>query len=374
MIDSSNWYKFYMHEESDYSSVEALRIGANILATQRLHGGWGKKLNVTEVYEDLAAKRDYELQLEQNYDVAVLENYSHKSAGFDEGETPLYARYLLRIANSTQDQIYVDAAKLGVDYVLSAQYPSGGWPQTYPMLVGYGAYVTFNDKAMTEAIKLSKDLADNDYISIDEFTKLAAINSLERGVDYLLKSQIKINAVLTGWCAQHDHGTYAPLGARAYELPSVGGVASVDVVKFLMSISNPSCKLVSAVYGCLNWLESNQISEKAWVKAYDKGLNRAVTIQIKEDPGSSNDPKDYTYTEAGYDKKLVESIDSDPQLWARFYDLTTGEPLFSNWDGLPQRSVDLIDYSLRINYSWYGSWAKTVIDSSSWKSAHPESH
>jgi len=372
MIDGTNWYKFYAHEESDYSSVEALRIGANILATQRLNGGWAKKLDVGAIHSDLVAERAYQLQLEQDYDTVLLANFSHKSAGFDEGEAPKYIRYLLRVANSTQAPEYIAAAKLGVDYALAAQYPSGGWPQTYPMLVGYGAYVTFNDTAMTEAIKLSQDLTENDYIAVDAATKLLAIDSLARGIDYILQSQIKINDVLTGWCAQHDPILYTPLGGRSYELPSIGGVASADVVKFLMSISNPSCDVVTSVYACLSFLTDSQIQGLAWVKAYDKGLNRTTTIQIKEDPLSTNEPSDYTYTEKGYDKRVVASIDADPPLWARFYSLDDGAPMFSTWDGLPQRSADLIDYSLRVNYSWYGDWAKTVIISDSWRASHPE--
>ena len=374
MITSTNWASFGNHEPSDYSSVEAIRIADNIVASQRLNGGWKRKLKVGDIWGDLVAIRATQLQLEQDYDVAILENFSYQSASLDEGSAASYIQYLLRVAESTQSQVYIDAAKLGLNYILMAQYGTGGWPQTYPSLVGYGAYVTLNDKAMTSAMTLVKDIIDHDYIAVDDTTKLEAIESLDKAVSYILRSQIMIGGVLSGWCAQHDPITYEPLGARSFELPSVGGYVTVLAVKFLMSIDNPSCDVVKSVWACLEWLDENQIKDKAWVKAYDKGLKSQITIQIKEDPLSSEDPKDYTYTEAGYDKKLVDSVESDPLLWARFYDLDNGRPLFSTWDGLAQRSEELIDYSLRIGYSWYGSWAKTVINSSSWKAANPKKH
>jgi len=40
-------------------------------------------------------------------------------------------------------------------------------------------------------------------------------------------------------------------------------------------------------------------------------------------------------------------------MWARFYDLETGEPYVCDRDGIKKKSLEEIGYERRNGYSWY---------------------
>ena len=94
----------------------------------------------------------------------------------------------------------------------------------YPARGNYSDYVTFNDDAMVRVMVLADDMINNRYaFDTDILTSTQRTNlqtALDKGIQYILNSQIVMNGELTVWCAQHDPITYAPKGARAYELPS----------------------------------------------------------------------------------------------------------------------------------------------------------
>ena len=45
---------------------------------------------------------------------------------------------------------------------LAAQYPNGGWPQSYPPGKGYARHITFNDNTMVNLLELVRDVARSD--------------------------------------------------------------------------------------------------------------------------------------------------------------------------------------------------------------------
>ena len=70
--------------------------------------------------------------------------------------------------------------------------------------------------------------------------------SFDKGVECILNTQVKQNGKLTVWCAQHDEHTLAPAKARAYELPSLSGAESDNIVLLLMSIPDPSPRIIAS--------------------------------------------------------------------------------------------------------------------------------
>ena len=47
--------------------------------------------------------------------------------------------------------------------------------------------------------------------------------AVARGIDIILRTQVRQNGELTAWCAQHDQETLEPAWARAFEPPSLSG-------------------------------------------------------------------------------------------------------------------------------------------------------
>jgi PelA/Pel-15E family pectate lyase len=119
---------------------------------------------------------------------------------------------------------YRDGARRALDFILTMQYPGGGFPQVNPARenVAYSSYVTFNDDAMARALVLlyqaTRQVAplDGDLFTADQRSRAAT--AITRGVGYILAAQIEQGGTKTVWCAQHDPDTYEPRGARSYEL------------------------------------------------------------------------------------------------------------------------------------------------------------
>src|SRR5690606_2241180 len=136
---------------------------------------------------------------------------------------------------------YRDSARRAMDFLLTMQYPSGGFPQVYPSrgATSYSNHVTFNDNAMIRVLLLL-DLAarrhgplTGDVLTDAQHARLAP--ALERAVDFILKAQIVQDGVKTVWCAQHDARSYAPVTGRSFELPSKSGAESALITEFLMT-------------------------------------------------------------------------------------------------------------------------------------------
>ena len=75
--------------------------------------------------------------------------------------------------------------------------------------------------------------------------------ALQRGLDFILRAQIRVNGVLTAWCAQHDPITYEPREGRSYEHPSSSGSESVGILAYLISLPNPSPAVRTALSAAL---------------------------------------------------------------------------------------------------------------------------
>jgi len=70
---------------------------------------------------------------------------------------------------------------------------------------------------------------------------------------------VRQNGELTVWCAQHDRVTLEPCKARAYELPSLSGQESDNIVLLLMSLPHPSADVVKSIEGAIKWFQKSEI-------------------------------------------------------------------------------------------------------------------
>jgi hypothetical protein len=94
-------------------------IADNILLYQKSNGGWPKN------YDMLAI-----LTPEQKRLIDSVRN--DITTTFDNGSTHAHVQYLAKAYLRTKDRRYSTAALRGIDFILAAQYPNGGWPQFYP--------------------------------------------------------------------------------------------------------------------------------------------------------------------------------------------------------------------------------------------------
>ncbi len=312
-----SWKSAMRQPKAWYGGPESIRIADNLLLYQHNNGGWEKNIDMAT---PMSAKAR-----------ALVEKQKPEAhTTIDNDATYTQMQYLARIYSAKKEEKYRAAFDRGLSYLLEAQYPNGGWPQFYPLRNGYWSHITYNDDAMVGVLDTLRLIAGKSagYEFIDAPTRAKAQQALQRGIECILKTQVKMNGKLTVWCAQHDEKTLAPAKARSYELPSLSGSESVGVVKFLMGIDHPSNEVIAAVKGAVEWFRNS-------------------TIQ-----GIRLDRKPAPETPKGYDQVVVPDPAAQP-LWARFYELDTNRPMFSGRDGIVKYTVAEIEYERRNGYRWY---------------------
>lgn len=304
-------------------------IAEKMLLYQRNNGGWpqpgGNAIN-------------YKKPLSESLKNKLLSEKNKFDTTIDDQATTLEIKYLMEAYSKTQNPLYLKAAENGVRYLLSAQNKAGGWPQFYPDSSGYRKYITYNDHAMIDVLWVMKYTATgkNNFEPLQKSLGVEAQKAVDRGIDCILKTQFYQGTTLTVWCAQHDNKTLQPAKARAFELPSLSGNESVGILRFLMTIENPSEPVQKAIHAGITWLESVKI--------------QGIKVQDIADP---NQPK-------GRDRIVV--ADPNSTLWARFYDLKTNQPFFVGRESQPKATLAEIENERRTGYAYYGNWPAKLIE------------
>jgi PelA/Pel-15E family pectate lyase len=185
-------------------------------------------------------------------------------------------------------------------------------------------------------LDISRNVEPYDMLWLKPEQREICKKAYDRGVECILNCQIIVDGQPTVWCQQHDEHTLKPAQARAYELPSFCAAGeTVTIVDLLLSLPNPTERINLAIDGAIRWLENHKIEGKA------------IERFINED----GQP----------DIRLVDRKGA-PALWARFYDLVNGEPLFCGRDGIPRKHIEDIEYERRTGYSWFGTQPQHLID------------
>jgi PelA/Pel-15E family pectate lyase len=307
-----------------FAGTEGRRFADNILTWQTTEGIWPKNTDtVTQPYsgrvEDLKGI-------------------------FDNGATTGELRFLALSFRVTQDNRYRAAFERGLDAILKAQYPTGGWPQTVPPGTGYSRHITFNDDAMVRLMNFVRDVArvpEFDFVDVDR--RKAAASAFDRGIACILKCQIITGGKKTVWCAQHDEKDLQPRTARSYELPSLSGAESAPILRLLMSLENPSSQVIEAIEAGVKWYQAAKLTG------------------IRQEKIDGN--------------KVIVKDPAAPPLWARFYEIETGRPFFCGRDGVKKYDIREIEAERRNGYAWYGEWGNTVFaEYEKWKKRIPSTN
>jgi len=308
-----------------FASAECARVAENILSFQSELGGWPKNTDTTAS--------------------TFTGNRKDLQPTFDNSATTDELRYLARAFNATRDLRYRKAFERGYDYILLAQYPTGGWPQFYPPDHQYHRYITFNDSAMVRLMNfLRESWTSPVYAFLDSERTQKARQEFAKGIECILRCQIQVDGKRTAWCAQHDELDYRPRPGRAYELVSISGGESVGILQLLMSLDHPSPEVIRAVDAGVAWFESAKL----------KGI-KVVTVPDARSP-------------KGTDKRVVPDA-AAPPIWARFYEIGTNRPIYCDRDGVPKHQLSEIGYERRNGYNWltYGPQALLEQDYPAWK-------
>lgn len=334
-----HWYDIHDEEriieplpkQKKYKEDEIRAIADNILLFQKNNGGWPKNYDMQAV-------------LTEEQKLAVLNAKTETNTTFDNGATHSQIIYLAKVYSATGEEKYKEGCISGIEFILKAQYPNGGFPQFYPDTSGYRKYITFNDGAMISVMNVLYNVVKGsaDFRFADDSLKNRIKQAYTKGLDCILKCQIKENGQLNAWCQQHDNNNFMPRSARTFEPASISNMESAGIVKFLMKIKNPDQKIINSIQNAVKWFNNSKIS----------GI-RFETISA---------PKtDYQYHSTDEDRIVVKDPDAPP-IWARFYELKTHRTLFCNRDGKPVYSLSEVERERRTGYAWYVYDPQEILD------------
>ncbi len=318
-----------------WSGAEAARSATLLVSFQTPAGGWSKNTNFTREVRQGGERYGFE----SGYDGTI-----------DNGGTVAPLRFLARaIAGARADTAVVAVWKTsflrGIEYLLVAQYPSGGWPQVFPLVGAYHDAITFNDDAIVGVLTLLRDVAEGgpDFNFTSAAIRARAAAAVQRGLDCIIATQIVTNGRRTVWCQQHDMITLAPCAARNYEMPAQAAGESAALARYLMTLPNPSPAVITAVHAAAAWFEKTRLRDVAYKLASD-----------------------------GSGRTLIATPGAGP-LWPRFSEIGTDRPIFGDRDLTIHDDVNGISRERRNGYGWYGDGPKRTLDHyEKWARQYPQ--
>jgi len=294
-----------------------------MLVYQLGNGGWPKQLEDKSVV-------NYGATITPDL-LAKIKATKDLHATFDNKATSREVVYLVQAYKKTNNKTYLAAAEKGLDYILSAQYENGGWPQYYPDKALYRSEITYNDDAMINVLNILQDIAtqQNGFEVVNPAYIKKAEKAVSKGLDCILKTQVKQHGDLTIWAAQYDKDSMLPAKARAFEPASLSTSESAGIIRFLMRVKNPSAEVKTAVAAAVKWFDTYKIA------GYRFDRNKNVSALV---------------------------ADKESMTWARFYDLEKNTPIFGDRDNTIKTKLEELSVERRNGYAWYGNWGQKIIE------------
>lgn len=314
-----------------YGDKEARAIADNIVSFQTPAGGWGKNQDRTA---PVRRRGQSFVPIEHLPPMSEGDIQSNDKAWryvgtIDNDATTTELRFLARVQQSLpgpDGARYRDAFLKGIGYLLEAQFPNGGWPQVYPLQGGYHDALTFNDNAISQVAIFLQEVGGRGgaYAFVAPAEAERAHRAAERATAVMLRSQVRVQGSRTIWAQQYDPLTLRPAGARNFEPTALSTAETVDLLTYLQTHVPPSPAVDAAVRDAAQWLAAHALKDVEWSRK-----------------------------DAAPDGPRLVSRPGAGPIWARYYDIATGKPIFGDRDRSIHDDVNEISLERRTGYAWF---------------------
>ncbi len=196
--------KFYL--DAAQKAADALIFG------QTAEGGWHYMVDfepkgVQDYYKNHASKFKWGMEEQRFY---------KGNATFDDGNSQGATRFILRLYTVSKNQKYKQPLQKALNFIITAQYPNGAFPQRFPLhydyihddFPDYTSYYTLNDGAAVTAIQVLVDAYEN-------LGDKKYLDAAKRAVDFLIAVQGPEDQGC--WAEQYHPDTMQPIKARTHE-------------------------------------------------------------------------------------------------------------------------------------------------------------
>ncbi len=311
-------------QDAWFSSDEAIKLAETVISFQTPSGGWSKSVN----YASGPRNKGTHWTSQQG-------NIWHYCGTLDNRSTTEQIRFLAKYHSITSNGAAKDSVLRGLEWILEAQYPNGGWPQNYPVEPGYHEAITLNDDAMLHALELLQDVHEQNELFkfVPDDLRQRAKQAYERGLNSLSMAQVQVGGLRTVWCAQHDPLDLSPVAARKKEPPSLSGAESASLLKYLMRKGPINAQTTTMIEAGVQWLDQHRVA----------GLRKTTNSAGKTD--------------------YVADPRSTEVYWARFYDVQTFKPLFAGaQDGIVYDTFSEMASKNKVAYDYFTTKPGELID------------
>jgi len=284
---------------------------------------------------------------------AVRDSHDRTDTTFDNHTTHTQVDYLARAFGQLGDPACRSACERGLDFMLGAQYPNGGFPQRWPNVKGIAGHITFNDGVMIGILAVLRAAARGEphFAWLDPDRRERARRAVDRGIACLLRAQIQVDGRPTGWGQQHDAKTLETTAARTFEPACISPADTTEIVRFLMRGERPTPEIVAAVDAAVAWLRAVKLT--------------GIRVERVAAP-----PVEFFRHKADFDV-VVTKDEKAPPLWARMVEVGTNRPIFASRDGVKVYSLAEVAHERRTGSGWYGNWPLRLIENEhpKWRAA-----
>ncbi len=275
----------YRASEDRFYLQAAIDAGMCLVRGQLQSGGWNYSIEF-----DPARRKNFAYRV----DAASTEKRPAKppfnTTTLDDDNTQSALRFLMALDEVLEfkNATIHETVQYGLQAVLAAQYPNGGWPQRFtappdPALFpakqasypdewsrtwpkeDYKAYYTLNDNSVADTIETmllaAKTYEDSRY-------RAAA----EKGGDFILRAQMP--EPQPAWAQQYN-AQMQPAWARKFEPPAVTGGESQGAMKTLMRlyVETGNKKYLEPIPAALAYLERSRLSDGRLARFYELKTN-----------------------------------------------------------------------------------------------------
>lgn len=328
-----SWHQILRQPAAWYATTEAKAVADTVLLYQTAEGGWPKNSDFT---------------VPPSAAFLASDKMDERAPTIDNGGTTTPMVLLARVHAQHADAAYASALNHALDYLFAAQYPNGGWPQYYPLHRGYYTHITYNDDATFNVMELLRQVArgEDPWTWVDADRRRHAQTAIDRGIQCILATQVRVDGVLTVWCAQHDETTLAPAAARKFEPVSLSGAESVGLVRILMAIEEPTPAEVQAIEAAVAWFKATRIADRRIERPRGPDGHMADQFLVPDRGG--------------------------PGVWARFNEIGSNRPIFAGRDTIVHYDLAEVEPERRGGYAYYGTWAAKLLDREypQWRARH----
>jgi PelA/Pel-15E family pectate lyase len=336
-----------------YGTPQARHVADVIVSFQTPAGGWSKNLDMSgaprmrgqSYTPDNLSKHpgpdDFDAPSDPRWNyVGTLDNDA----------TNIELHFLILVSSATPGPAgdpYRASFLRGIRYLLAAQFPNGGWPQVWPLEGGYHDAITFNDNAVTESAETMTAVGEGigNYSFVPTVLRLNAKMAADHALHCILATQVMVKGQRTAWAQQHDALTLAPVAGRNYEPAALSSGESADLLVYLMQLPHPSPAVIAAINAGVEWLKATAIAGQEWVGERGTGDGRHLEAKAGAGP-----------------------------IWARYYSISTGRPVFGDRDKAIHDDVNELSLERRNGYAWYSAGPQKALDVYAvWSRSHVES-